>query len=150
MYRPGDPLDPYYDAIGRIAMSGSALELAVGALYADIVGISPKEVGSRGQPFARLIAACKRADVADPARLQTVLDAAKSCYEDRNRVLHAMFYEPKGDDDPGYRIAYKTVRDSLLPERQEWSLEQLWHLNARTLTSLVEVAQMRDQFLRTQ
>lgn len=146
MYRPGDLLDPYYDAIGRIAMSGSALELAVGALYADTVGISPRDVGARGQPFARLVADCKDADVPDSARLETVLDAAKSCYDDRNRVLHAMFYEPTGDDDPGYPIAYKTVRDSLVPERQEWSLERLRDLNARILTSLVDVALMRERF----
>ncbi len=72
-------------------MSGSALELAVGALYADIAGISPRDVGASGQSFARLIAACRGAEVAEAARLQTVLDAAKSCYDDRNRVLHAMF-----------------------------------------------------------
>lgn len=117
--------DPFLEAVGRVALAGAALDIALKGLLGRIAPEPTLIMYANSQNTSKLIEFCKLAlrvehlAKEDIATISACLDRAESCRDRRNTAIHAIYAPAEAGDgieamNPlskklGYRVSPASV-----------------------------------------
>src|SRR4051794_27358777 len=136
-------LDPFAEAVGRVANGSALLEELLAGVYEDLLDTELAWVAARGQSFdvlATAVAAVAGALPDHPRQLEltAAIGRARELYRDRNVVIHSVLFGVAGFENERESMRYRRWRSE--PDMRRWTLEEVrrladelvnhaWHLH---------------------